>query len=664
METIKAFFSGGEVTSVDIGVLVVYLLLMASIGIICRKASSNISDYVRMGNKGTWWLIGLSIFMQAVSAITFTANCGVAFLAGWSVLWTAMGGILGLLIHGFFLAGWMRKTRAVTPADTIRRRFGPVMEQINVWVGTISSMLWGGVFLLGLATFISAAFNLPVGAIIIFSGVVVIFYAVSGGSWSVMIADNLNAIIMIPICIALAVLALKEVGWVSGLLSAIQDHGLVDDFKLIKPEGYEYSFMNNGKASLGHIGKGYFTNMWIGAFMSMSIVQSTMMTQCHRYLSAKTCKDAHKAAFFAAALMFIGAFIWFTPAMVARVQFEDDVRAMAKQPTAIEQTTDAEATPADGDTVVATQEAPEKVFRAKLSSPADGAYAVVAKKLLPPGLLGLIMVAMFAAAMSSIDSFLTGTAGGIGKNMYPPLMRALGKEPWTGIKLLRLTKVINLCLGLWALWLAFYLHNNSGGGGIYEITLQIFLFVGTPLGLPYALAFFARKLPSWAPIAGMTVGMVFSALFMWGGDIPLGVLQGFFGGETVSELMWHQRMYIMVTAALLPTYATSIFWKKSPDEYKERVSRFFTLLNTPIVFENEVGESSDHTLLTIVGGLGTTVAGLLLLLLIWVRGTANIVAVLGVAVAIGAISGSMLIAGRIKARQEKGTWGSHKDVEV
>lgn len=649
MTAIRSFFDSLEVAPVDIGVLVVYLLLMVSIGIICRKASANISDYVRMGNKGTWWLIGLSIFMQAVSAITFTANCGVAYLAGWSALWTSVGGIIGLLVHGFFLAGWMRKTRAVTPADTIRRRFGAYMEQIFVWLGTAASMLWGGVFLLGLATFISAAFNLPVPAVILFAGVVVIFYAVSGGSWSVMIADNLNAIIMVPICIALAVLALKEVGWMGGLLSAIQERGLAGDFKLIKEPAHQYL------SSAGRIGKGYFTNMWVGAYISMAIVNSVQMTQCHRYLSAKTCKDAHKAAFFAAFLLFVGAFIWFTPPMVARVLYEDDVEALAAKKAPVEQVVVAEEGVPESGEAAAEQAPVVKSSRAQLKNPADGAYAMVAKKLLPNGLLGLIMVAMFAAAMSSIDSFLTGTAGSIGKNIYPPLMRTLGKEPWTGVKLLRLTKFFNLCLGLWAMWLAFYLHRSSGGGGIYEITLQIFLLVGTPLGLPYALAFFARKLPSWAPLVGMAFGLAFSALFMFGKKLGL---------DWVGGLMWHHRMYIMVAATLLPTFLTSVFWKRTPPHYQEHVREFFTLLNTPIDFKEEVGEAGDHTLLKIVGGLGLAVAGLLLTLLFWVEETDGRLAVVFVAGAIGAVCLAMYMGGRAKAKVERGTWGSHKDVEV
>ena len=395
-----------------------------------------------------------------------------------------------------------------------------------------------------------------------------------------------------------------------------------------------------------------------------------MMTMCWRYLSAKTCRDAHKSAFFAAGLMLLGAFIWFTPAIVARVLYEDDVEALAAQPVAIEQAVDVagdQAVEMDGvaDAGVVAESQPDKErFRVQLSNPADGAYAVVAKKLLPPGLLGLIMIAMFAAAMSSIDSFLTGTAGMVGKNIYPPLMRALGKKPWEGVALLRLTKAINLCLGLWAMWLAFYLHKSSGGGGIYEITLQIFLLVGTPLGLPYALAFFAKKLPSWGPLVGTGCGLLFSALFMFGGEIHLGKIGVLLEAEQVKDLMWHWRMYLMVAATLLPTYATSIFWKSSPQEYKDRVDKFFLLLKTPIDFEEEVGESGDHTLLNIVGGLGIVVALLVMLLLFWVKELDGRIAVVGVAAVIGSISLALYLTGKKMARREKGTWGSHKDVDV
>jgi len=540
----------------------------------------------------------------------------------------------------------MRKTRAVTPLDTIRLRFGPILEQVRVYSGLFSN-IWGGVFLLGLANFISAAFDLPVTSVILFTGVVVIFYSVSGGSWSVMITDNLQALIMVPVCVALAFLSLKAVGGLDGLMSGIQEQGLVADYRLIVEPGHVYT------STAGKVGKGYFTVAWVLASMLYNLIMSVNITQCHRYLSAKTCADAHKAAFFAAGLLFLGMFVWYTPPLVARVLYQEEVEALAAQPAAIEQQT-----AAAKDISGTSPEAPKPVkpkSRAELKNPAEGAYAIAAKKLLPPGLLGLIMIAMFAAAMSSIDSFLTGTAGVISKNLYPPLARALGKKPWEGKALLRLTKGVNLCLGLWAMFLALYLHQTGGGGEVFEIGLQIVLLIGTPMGLPFTLSFFAKKLPSWGPLVGMGVGLIFSAVFMFGKHWHP-VL-----AEWTGSLLWHHRMYIMVSATLFPTLLTSFFWKGTSQAYKDRVDHFFELLKTPIDFKEEVGESEDHTLLNIVGGLGLIIAALILTLLFFVKGSDNRWAVVFVAGVIGVISSGMYLTGRIKAKQEKGTWGSHKD---
>lgn len=604
IENIREQLSTMYVSSVDIGVLVGYFLLMVAVGYACRKASVNISDYVRLGNKGSWWLIGLSIFMQAVSAITFTANCGVAYMAGWSAFWTSMGGILGLLFQGFFLAGWMRKTRAITPADAIRIRFGPVMEQIFVYVGVFSSMLWGGVFLLSLASFMSATFNLPITWVILFAGAVVVFYSVSGGSWSVMITDSLQSLVMIPICLVLAVLSLQAVGGFSGLAEGIQAQGLAGDFQLIVEPDHVY------KTTAGTIGKGYFTVAWVLAAMMFAIIQASNMTGCFRYLAAKGCEEARKAAFFAAGLLLLGSLIWFIPPMVARVLYEADVEALTT-----------------------------------LSNPADGAYAVIAGKLLPPGLLGLMITAMFAAAMSSIDSFLTGTAGLVGQNIMPPLRRRFKLKPFTDLGQLRFTKGVNLAFGVWSMCLAYILHRNAGGGGIYEITLQIILLVGGPLGLPYALSFFAKKLPSWAPLVGMTCGMTGSAIFIFGPKLGL---------EGVADLMWHQRLYISVSVTLIPTYATSLFWNRSPQHYKALVRDFFVRLKTPINYKEEVGESDDHSQLILVGRLGMTISLLLLVLLFFVHGKTNIFSVLFVSLAIGSITGGMYLKGRAVQKREHG----------
>jgi len=633
MNAIKEMFQGIDALPVDLGVLVVYLLLMASIGLISRKSSANISDYIRMGCKTTWWVLGLSIFMQMVSAITFTANCAQAYLAGWSALWISFGAIVGLVVQASFFAKLMRRTRAVTPLDAVRDRFGPVVEQINSYTGSLGGIFWGGVMLLGLSNFISAVFNIPVPVVILFAGVVILLYSVSGGSWSVMIADSLQSLVMVSICIALALLALHSVGGIEGLLSGIRDAGLSADYKLIKEPGHVYT------STVGTVGKGYFTVGWVFGAIFYGIVMAISLGGSYRYLAAKDDKSAQKAAIFAAILIALSQFVFYVPAMVARLNYQPEVEALAMaQPV-----DGADVASADG---TANPTAGSMWKRASLSNPADGAYAIAAKKLLPPGLLGLVIVAMFAATMSSLDSVLTGTAGIITKNIYPPLTRLFKKKMMSDKNQLIMTKIINLTLGLWAMFMAFMLAKNSGGGGVYEISLKLMLLT-TPIGLPLAVAFFVKRIPSWGPIIGMTVGLTVAIVMQLGGG---------WGSESLTavldKLLWHHRMYISIASTLIPTLLTRFWWKSAPQAYKDQVDEFFKKQRTPVVFEDEVGGAEDGIQMKRVGGLGLALTVFLLLLLFFANDAIGRWTVAGISFFIGSISLVLFVVGSARHKHE------------
>lgn len=633
MDSIKEMFQNVEVMPIDLGVLIVYLLVMTSIGVISRKSSVNISDYIRMGCKSTWWVLGLSIFMQMVSAITFTANCSQAYLVGWSSMLLSAGAVIGLLIQATYFAKRMRRTRAVTPMDAVRDRFGPVVEQIKSYTGCLSGTFWGGVMLLGLANFISAIFNIPVPVVTVMVGIVIILYSVSGGSWSVMISDSLQALVMISICFALFILSMKAIGGFDGLLAGIHSAGLTEDYQVFKKMGHVYT------STAGKIGKGFFTPGWLSASLFYGILMAVGLNTSYRYLSVKDDRSASKAALLAAILLAAAQLVFFVPPMVARLLYQQDVEALA-----------AVARPAQISEVVSSADGKPEVSalwkRASLGNSADGAYAVVAKKLLPPGLLGLVLVAMFAATMSSLDSALTGTAGIIAKNIYPPMARLFKRKLMSDKKQLVMTQIINLLLGVWAITLALILAKNAGGGGVFKISMQMMLFLA-PIGLPLAVSLLIKRLPSWAPLAGMVTGL------MAGGVLQFGNSWGPAWKEILDPLLWHHRMYITLAAGLIPTLLTRFWWNSSPQAYKDQVEAFFEKLRTPVHFENEVGGAEDGIQMKRIGGLGFTVALLLMNLLFFAQDPSGRWTILGVSGSIGIFSLTLFVLGTVRHKKEQ-----------
>ena len=55
-------------------VIGVYLAFLISMGVIFACPNRNLSNYVRGGAQGTWWLVGMSMLMYGISAFALTAT--------------------------------------------------------------------------------------------------------------------------------------------------------------------------------------------------------------------------------------------------------------------------------------------------------------------------------------------------------------------------------------------------------------------------------------------------------------------------------------------------------------------------------------------------------------------------------------------------------------
>ncbi len=616
LEGIWTSLSSGPMGALDYAVLIGYLLLMLVVGFVCRNSSSNVSDYIRMGCKGTWWLTGMSIFMASFAASMFSASASQAYLGGWSILVQQWFMVLVFIYQALFLAPWMRRTRAVTPGDAVYSRFGRLSEQVLMYTGVPIGMIWTATMLLGLAKFVAPVFGIPVEFVLLSAGVVIVFYSVSGGSWSVQITDNLQGFILIPVTAAVALLCLWKVGGLSGLFEAIDARGLTDDFAWIKPVGHEYTYTKEGLS--GEISRDIYTLPWLLIMALYSVIHgSNLVGTNSRYLCLKTESEARKASLFAGFLTFVSSLFWFIPPIYGRLFHSAEI----------------EATAALG-----------------LQNPGESAYAITAMNVMPPGLIGVVVVCMFAATMSSMDSSLTGNAGLIVRNIYPPLARLLGLRELAGRSLLLFTKFLNLLMGVVGIGVAAALLWWEDAGGLFKVFLSISVLVG-PFSLPFILSFFMKRLPFWAPIVGMVTGG-FAAFAMEFGRKACGWTFPY----DVDQI-YHYRLVVVFLATIIPTALTRFFWFTATDKYKAKVEEFFVNIHTPIDFKKEVGKEQDSPLARMVGKLGIIMGLGFLLLAIpaWLQGgddaIPGVLAVVGIALFIVAISSVYYIHGVRRGRR-------------
>lgn len=521
-----------------------YLVVLLAIGFVFRRFNSNVSDYFRNGCKGTWWLVGSSAFMTAFSAFTFTASAGAAFEAGWSVMVIFIGNALGFLLTAIFFAPWFRQLRAITAPEVIRMRFGGTTQQFYAWMSMGVNLLQAGLWLNGAAIFAAVVFGFDLQTVIIVLGLVVLIYSVSGGSWAVMATDFLQSLILMPLTIALAVLCVLHFGGIGGFFENIHSRGLAEDFAFVNEPG-RYATATD-----------YTLAFAIATLVYKSIGYITM-TEAQKYFGVKDGWSARKAAMLGCVLMLIGMCVWFIPPMTARMLFADEVMANTALP-----------------------------------KPAESAYAISAMRLLPGGMTGLMVVAMFAATMSSMDSGLNRNAGIFIRDAYPALCRITGVTPMQDErKLFILGQVFSMIFGLIIIGLSLYFA-TSKDKGIFAWMLDIGALLAMPMAIPMLMAMFIRRAPWWSAMFSVVVTLIPSVI-------------AFFDVGGVWSYQW--KIAVGCSVGVGSFLMTMPFWKHASAEYRDQVDHFFTTMHTPIDFEKEVGQANDSSQLKIIGGFAVIV---------------------------------------------------------
>ena len=535
-------------TSVEYVVIGCYLAVLVGVGMVFRRFNENVSDYFRNGCKGTWWLVGSSAFMTAFSAWTFSGAAGAAYEAGWSVLVIYLANSVGFAINGLFLAKWFRQTRAITGPEVIRLRFGIPTQQFYAWMSFAMQTLYSSLHLLGLAIFCSAVFGYKIEQVIVVVGAVVLLYSLIGGSWAVTATDFLQTLILIPITILVGVLCLVKLGGVGALFQGIQNMGLSSDYGVFNaPDQFPLRA---------------YTYAWAIAMLLKNVIGYNTLTSAQRYFLVKDGHEAQKAAWLGFALMTAGAFLWFIPPMTARLLFHAEVMAI------------------------------------DIPKAAEAAYAIASLNVLPLGMTGLMVVAMFAATMSSMDSGLNRNAAIFTNDIYPTLCRLFGRAAMQGKSLMRLGQVFSAVFGVFIVSIATYFANTEGRG-VFEHMLNIGALLALPMAVPTLLGLFIRTSPSWAAIVTVCVTLIPSAI-------------GFFSAELFGETWsFQQKVFINLTVGVVAYLLTVPFWNRAPELYKRQAQDFFDRMLMPVDFEKEIGAPNDLRQLKIIGNFAAIIGGLI-----------------------------------------------------
>lgn len=565
-------------------ILGVYLALLVGIAAAFRKFNRDGDDYFRSGCQGSWWLVGMSTYMASFSAFTFTGLAGAAYRAGFSATSNFIANILGFAVNGLFLAAWLRQLRVTTAPEVIRDRFGPRTEQLYGWTGNLLGILYSALTLYTLCIFAATVFGLPILGTIVVVGLVVTAYSMIGGRWAVMGADFIQGMILIPITVLLAILCLRAVGGPLGFLEAISERNLWDDFR----------FFKEPRADLNY----NFTAPWVMASTMALLMDRISLTAAPRYFSCRDGREASRAGWFVAALMLASTLVFFAPPMTARMLF------------------------------------PEAVASMPVAQPAETAYAVASLQFLPEPLMGLMVVAIFSATLSTMDAGLNMFAAVFVRNIYPALGRRLGWTVATGSRLVRLGELTTLLSGLIIIGIACAFA-QARGHGAFEIMLDLGALLSIPMAVPMVLGLVARSAPrraaAWSILAGLTV----SCSSYLATRLP-------FLGDLIGRWTYDEKVFATIAAGAAAFFLAG--WRAAePAEARARTDEFYRRMHTPVDFSREVGVRSSERGQSLILGRFCLVAAAAVLLLAAVAGpwrlagSAGVVVIAGFQAAVGVL---------------------------
>ncbi|WP_457809386.1 sodium:solute symporter family transporter [Kushneria sp. EE4] len=544
--------------SADIVVIIVYMLFLVAIGAVFRKFNENTSDYFRGGGNMLWWLVGSTAFMTQFSAWTFTGAASKAYTDGFAIVFLFLANAAGYFLNYVYFAPRFRQLRVVTAIEALRMRFGKPSEQSFVWLSILDGLISAATWLNALAIITGVVFGLSLETIIIITGVVVVAMSVTGGAWAVVASDYVQMLIITAVTVVCTVVAISHQGGVGAVVSSYNGNFLTG-------ENHQYAWL---------------FGFWVFMLIIKQIFMMNNTLNGYRYMCAKNSKNARYGALFTLVLSLIGPVIWFFPAWFMH----------AHNPNFME------------------------AFPMLGASAGEAVFVGYVMNYMPAGMLGLLMAAMFAATMSSMDSGLNRNAGFFVRNFYLSLIRPNASER----EMLIVSRLATLLFG--AVIIGFGLFINSlKEMSLFDVLLTASALITFPITIPSLLGLVIRKTPDWSGWATLLVG----ALVSWGIGMFLSPAIVERMGYQVSAAEWSDfrvaasiMAHVVITGGFFMT--TTLFYREPVGVRAEERAEMWRRWSTPV--ENDVDDARDaidYRQKVILGRLilaaGVMVAGLCVL---------------------------------------------------
>ncbi len=457
---------------IDFAVLAAYLAGIVAFGSWFSKSHRDVRDYFVSGGAVPWWAIMGSIVATETSTVTFISVPGYAYTTNFTFLQLVMGYMIGrLAVSVLFIPAYFRG-EIITVYQLLGTRFGTPVKRLasSVFLATRTladgfRLFATGLVLAALLGATPALSGYSTHAILVASvlimGTATIIYTYHGGMTAVIWTDVIQLVVYLVGAFLAAYILILRIpgGWAEITATATSGGRLrVFDFTFDLTRGYTF-----------------WSGVVGGAFLTTA-THGTDQLMVQRYFCAKSAGDARKALLWSGVAVFAQFALFLLIGAMLYVYYSG----------------------------YAPQEAAAFMREGRIQS--DRIFPTFIVHHLPTGAVGLVLAAIFAAAMSTLSSSLNSSSAAALADFYIPATGGRRSDA----HYLRVSRIATLVWGVLQMVVAIAAISLSSR--VVDEVLGIASFTnGIILGV-FLLGTLTRRVGQTAAFAGILVG---AGVMLW-----------------------------------------------------------------------------------------------------------------------------------------------------
>jgi len=505
----------GHLQPLDFVIIILYALAVITIGWWYSRSQQSTEEYF-VGSRSMGSLVaGLSIIATLVSSISYLATPGEMVKNGPGWMWQMLHAPITFAVVGYLIIPRIMQHRVTSGYQLLEERFGMRVRQAAATMFILARFFWMGLVIYTCSFAVATVTGINLRLILIAVGVVGTAYTILGGIRAVMITDGIQFVVLIGG-------ALLTIAFVSVKCGGIT--AWWPDFS--SPQLAELQWPKVKLMSINPFDRLSALSVIIYGCSYWILTATGDQVVIQRFLSTRDAKSARRS--FAVSLVgdWCTSLVLFATGM-ALVGFY--------------------------------LRFPEQLPDSALAIPAqaDELFPHFIAAVLPAGLTGLVVSALFAAAMSSLDSGISS----ISTVLLTDFEAVFAPGGMDDRQRLRRARVVGLGIGVAAIAVSFGVMLVPGSN-LLEVTVRVSSLLAAPLFVAFILAFYAKSSTPAGAWAAIAVGIVTGVGLTYSQQI-VALLTGTEQAISITLIMPISTLCAFLTGVVVSQFTTPIAGRPS-----------------------------------------------------------------------------------------------------